>query len=254
MRRLIFALGLQWRGLILALGFLTRLPLPTLRDFQPAELARAVVWFPVAGLVVGAAVTLAVVLGAQLDPWLAAFAGVVVWAWITGGLHLDGLADTADALGAAHRDPERFFTVLADPHVGSFGVIALVLQLTAKLVMLHWLLMLNTPWGVLVLIPAWARWAAAGWTLLLPPLKPGLGERFGWRGNRLGWIVGGLALAAFSAAAPAALVALFPAVLWGGWMRVKLGGQTGDVLGAGIEWCESVSLLLAGVFVGVIVA
>ena len=253
MRRLIFALGVQWRGLILALGFLTRLPLPALRDFQPAELARAVVWFPVAGLVVGVAVTLAVMLGAQLDPWLAAFAGVVVWAWITGGLHLDGLADTADALGAAHRDPERFFAVLADPHVGSFGVIALVLQLTAKLVLLHWLVTLDLPWLVIVLIPAWARWAAAGWTLL-PPLKSGLGERFAWRGNRLGWIVGGLALAAFSAAAPLALVSLVPAVLWGGWMRVKLGGQTGDVLGAGIEWCESVSLLLAGIFVGVIVA
>jgi adenosylcobinamide-GDP ribazoletransferase len=249
MHGLISTLNLQWRGLILALGFLTRLPLPALRDFQPDELPRAVVWFPVAGLVVGAAVTLAVVLGALLDPWLAALAGVVVWTWITGGLHLDGLADTVDALGAAHRDPARFFAVLADPHVGSFGVIALVLQLTAKLVLLHWLLTLDTPWGVLVLIPAWARWAAAGWTLLLPPLKPGLGERFAWRGNRLGWIVGGLALAAFSAAAPVALVALVPAVLWGGWMRVKLGGQTGDVLGAGIEWSESVALLLAGVLI-----
>ncbi|MHB0916826.1 MAG: adenosylcobinamide-GDP ribazoletransferase, partial [Thiobacillus sp.] len=79
------------RGLILALGFLTRLPLPALRDFQPAELARALVWFPAAGLVVGAAVALAAALGAALDPWLGALAGVVMWAWITSGLHLDGL-------------------------------------------------------------------------------------------------------------------------------------------------------------------
>ena len=93
MRGLILALGLQWRGLILALGFLTRLPLPALRDFQPAELARAVVWFPVAGLAVGAAVALATALGARFDPWLGALAGVIVWTWITGGLHLDGLAD-----------------------------------------------------------------------------------------------------------------------------------------------------------------
>ena len=234
------------RGLILALGFLTRLPLPALRDFQPAELARAVVWFPAAGLVVGAAVALAASLGAALDPWLGALAGVVMWTWITGGLHLDGLADTVDALGAAHRDPARFHAVLADPHVGSFGVIALVLQLAAKLVLLHWLLTLDLPWLTLVLIPAWARWAAAGWTLLLPPLKPGLGERFAWQGNRAGWAAGGLALAALSLAAPAAFVALIPAVLWGIWMRIKLGGQTGDVLGAGIEWSESVALLGAG--------
>ena len=235
------------RGLILALGFLTRLPLPAVRDYQPAEFAQALVWFPAAGLVVGAAVALAAALGAALDPWLGALAGVVMWAWITSGLHLDGLADTADALGAAHRDPARFLAVLADPHVGSFGVIALVLQLAAKLVLLHWLLLLESPWLALVLIPAWARWSAAGWALLLPPLKPGLGERLARHGKPAGWIAGGLALAAISAAAPLAFVALVPALLWGLWMRLKLGGQTGDILGAGIEWSESAALLLAGV-------
>ena len=240
------------RGLILALGFLTRLPLPAVRDFQPAELARALVWFPAAGLVVGAAVALVAALGALLDPWLGALAGVVMWAWITSGLHLDGLADTADALGAAHRDPARFLAVLADPHVGSFGVIALVLQLLAKLVLLHWLLLLELPWLVLVLIPAWARWSAAGWALLLPALKPGLGERVSRNGKRAGWIIGGLALAATSAVVPPAFAALIPTLLWGVWMRIKLGGHTGDILGAGIEWCESAALLLAGVFFTVI--
>lgn len=240
------------RGLILALGFLTRLPLPALRDFQPTELARALAWFPVAGLVVGAAVALAAALGAALDPWLGALAGVVMWAWVTSGLHLDGLADTADALGAAHRDPARFLAVLADPHVGSFGVIALVLQLAAKLVLLHWLLMLDVPWLVLVLIPAWARWSAAGWALVLPPLKPGLGECVSRHGNRGGWVAGGLALAAASAAAPPVFAALIPALLWGVWMRRRLGGHTGDILGAGIEGCESGALLLAGIALTVI--
>lgn len=235
------------RGLILALGFLTRLPLPEVRDYQPAEFARALVWFPAAGLVVGAAVALAAALGATLDPWVGALAGVVMWVWITSGLHLDGLADTADALGAAHRDPARFLAVLADPHVGSFGVIALVLQLAAKLVLLHWLLLLELPWLVLVLIPVWARWSAAGWALLLPSLKPGLGERLARDGKPAGWIAGGLALAAISAVSQLALVALIPALLWGIWMKLKLGGQTGDILGAGIEWSESAALLLAGV-------
>lgn len=235
------------RGLILALGFLTRLPLPAVRDYQPAEFARARVWFPAVGLIVGVAVALAAALGAALDPWVGALAGVVMWVWITSGLHLDGLADTADALGATHRDPTRFLAVLADPHVGSFGVIALVLQLAAKLVLLHWLLLLELPWLVLVLVPAWARWSAAGWALLLPPLKPGLGERLSNHGKRAGWIAGGLALAAISAASPLAFAALIPALLWGVWMKLKLGGQTGDILGAGIEWSESAALLLAGV-------
>lgn len=239
--------------MILALGFLTRLPLPAVRDYRPADLARALGWFPAAGLVVGVAVALAAAMGAALDPWLGALAGVVMWVWITSGLHLDGLADTADALGAAHRDPARFLTVLADPHVGSFGVIALVLQLVAKLVLLHWLLTLDLPWLVLVLIPAWARWSAAGWALLLPALKPGLGERVSRHGKRAGWIAGGLVLAAISAASAFAFAALIPALLWGVWMRLKLGGQTGDILGAGIEWCESVAMLLTGIFFTVII-
>jgi adenosylcobinamide-GDP ribazoletransferase len=240
------------RGLILALGFLTRLPLPALRDFQAAELARALPWFPVAGLVVGAAVALAAVLGAAFDPWLGALVGLAMWIWITGGLHLDGLADTADALGAAHRDPTRFLAVLADPHVGSFGVIALVLQLMSKLVLLHWLLVLESSWLVLVLIPAWARWSAAGWAVLLPPLKPGLGERLSRNSHLAGWIAGGLGLAATSAAEPLAFAILIPAFFWGVWMWIKLGGHTGDTLGAGIEWCESAALLLAGFFFTVI--
>ena len=68
-----------------------------------------------------------------------------------------------------------------------------------------------------------------------------------WHGNRAGWVAGGLALAALSLAAPLAFAALAPAVLWAAWIQLKLGGQTGDVLGAGIEWSESVTLCLAGI-------
>lgn len=233
------------RGLILALGFLTRLPLPALRDFRAEELARAIVWFPVAGLFVGAAVAGTTVAAGQFDPWLGALAGLIVWVWITGGLHLDGLADSADALGAAHRDPARFLAVLADPHLGSFGVIALVLQLIAKLILLKLALQHALAWPVLLLIPAWARWAAAGWTLWLPSLKPGLGEQFAWNGNRGGWVLGGVALGATAYWQPVAALALLPAAAYGLWLKIKLGGQTGDLLGAGIEIVESLSLLLA---------
>jgi adenosylcobinamide-GDP ribazoletransferase len=283
------------RGLILALGFLTRLPVPALRDFQPAELARASVWFPVAGLVVGAGVAAAALAGNRLDPWLGALAALVVWVWISGGLHLDGLADSADALGAAHRDPARFLAVLADPHLGSFGVLALVLQVLAKLILLQLALTHGLPWAALLLIPAWARWAAAGWAIWLPSLKSGLGERFsanpraalssslsplaglrqgrseaagfpaacpsrvegaargqpaavapGGPTPRAGWWTGGLLLLAASALwHPAAALALVPALGWGLWLKRRLGGQSGDLLGAGIEIVESAALLLA---------
>jgi adenosylcobinamide-GDP ribazoletransferase len=147
------------RGLILAIQFLTRLPTPGLAGFQSGELAGSVVWFPLAGLLVGGLVALAAWLGGQLDPWLGALLALAVWVWVTGALHLDGLADLADALGAAHRpdDPqdrrERLLAVLADPHLGVFGGAALVMQVIAKLV----LLMLVAQAGAylaLILIPA----------------------------------------------------------------------------------------------------
>ncbi|MFM9449620.1 adenosylcobinamide-GDP ribazoletransferase, partial [Streptomyces acidiscabies] len=76
-------------------------------------------------------------LGAQRDPWAGALFALVGWVGVTGALHLDGLGDMADAAGAAHGDRARLSAVLADPHIGSFGVVAIALQLLAKLVLLR---------------------------------------------------------------------------------------------------------------------
>ena len=230
------------RGLILAFQFLTRLPVPRV-DVEPQELARTAVWFPVVGLVIGVVLALAMLLGAMISPWIAALAGLLVWVWITGGLHLDGLADVSDALGAAHGDRERFHEVLKDPHVGSFGVIALVLQLLAKLVLLAQL-----PAGVVVpallLLPAWARWGPMVWTLTVPPLSEGLGSRFrdgqDWRPA-----AGYAAVLALASVwlAPLLLAALAIVPLIALYWRRRLGGMTGDCHGASVEVTET--LLLA---------
>ena len=105
------------KGLILALQFLTRLPMPRVQADE-ADFARSMRWFPAAGLVVGLVVAGAAWAGARLDPWIGALAGLVAWVAVTGALHLDGLSDLADASGAAHKDRERMLAVMADPHVG----------------------------------------------------------------------------------------------------------------------------------------
>lgn len=231
------------RGFFLALQFLTRLPTPAVRGFEAEDLARSAAWFPAVGLLLGGLLALVGLAAQPFDPWLAALLVLIAWAWLTGGLHLDGLADTFDALGAAHRDKERFLQVLADPHVGSFGVIALVLQLVAKLVLLGVAFSHGVSLLALLLIPAWARLGALWWSQSLPPLKPGLGERFKWRAGRwlpLAWL--GLLLAA---SLPTAGLWLAPLVLWF-WQRfllIKVGGMTGDCLGAGVEVSESLLLL-----------
>ncbi|TCS73938.1 cobalamin-5'-phosphate synthase [Sulfuritortus calidifontis] len=231
------------RGFFLALQFLTRLPTPAVRGFQAEDLARSAAWFPAVGLLLGALLALVGFAVQGFDPWLAALLTLIAWVWLTGGLHLDGLADTFDALGAAHRDRERFLQVLSDPHVGSFGVIALVLQLMAKLVLLglafsHGI----SPWALL-LIPAWARLGALWWSQSLPPLKPGLGERFTWRAGRglpLLWL--GIL---FALSLPFAGLWLAPLILvfWRHFLGAKIGGMTGDCLGAGVEVSEGLMLL-----------
>lgn len=228
------------KHLILALQFLTRLPLPRV-EADASDFAAAMRWFPLAGLAVSAAVALPWWLLQARDPWLGALAGLVGWIAMTGALHLDGLGDVADGAGAAHGGRERLSAVMADPHVGSFAVVVIVLQLLAKLVLLHALP--PSQWAALVVVPVLARIGPIAWALALPPLHEGLGSRF-----RSG--IGPVHLALWGAVAVVAaivwnpaLAALFVAVpAWGWWLRARLGGISGDGHGAGIELVESVLL------------
>ena len=235
------------RTFVHALQFLTRLPAPALSEFDPKDLSRSAVWFPVVGLIVGGFVAFGVWAGGHVSPWVGALIGLIAWIGITGALHLDGLGDVADGLGASHRDPERFLDVLRDPHVGAFGVIAITLQIVAKLILLAEIPASNA-WALaaLVLIPAWARWGTQVWSLAVPPLAKGSGERFSWQISKPVVAAQGLVLAAVSAwAAPALLGALLIVPLVAVYWKVRLGGITGDCLGASVEITETLLLLLA---------
>jgi adenosylcobinamide-GDP ribazoletransferase len=233
------------RGLILALQLLTRLPTPQLKSFEPAWLAESARWFAMVGLLLGGLLYGTALLAGRYDPWTGALAGVLLWVALTGALHLDGLADLADALGAAHRSRERFLEVLKDPHVGSFGVVVLVLALAAKLVLLM-LLLKHRHLMALLLIPAWARLCTVGWALTLPPLAPGSGAAFAQRSDWPALLLNLAALAALSTwLAPALLAAPLAGLAWWAYLKRRLGGMTGDCLGAGVELCEIVLLALA---------
>lgn len=229
------------KRLIVAFGFLTRLPMPRVTA-DADDFAAAIRAYPIVGLVIGALLAASGAAGSLLDPWIGAVAALLVWVAITGALHLDGLGDLADGLGAAHRDRARLLAVMADPHVGSFGVVAIVLQLLAKLVLLHALT--PTGWGPLVLVPFAARIGPLAWARWLQPLREGLGAMVA-RAVRprdvIGW---GLVLSAVAVVVPALLVTPLLLLAFGGWLRWRIGGVTGDCHGAGIELVET-SLLLA---------
>lgn len=235
------------RGLILAVQFLTRLPTPQLADFRQQELSGSAVWFPVVGMLIGLLLFFAAWLGQHAGPWLAGLLMMLVWVGVTGALHLDGAADLADALGASHRDSERFFSVLKDPHIGSFGVVVLVALMLTKLVTLAWLVQADAGlFWPLLLIPAWARLGSIYWSESLKPLVAGSGERFAWQipvysiplwGGLLfllSWIV---------VSFPFALLAVVILWLWRSYLHWRLAGMNGDCLGAGVEYSECVMLL-----------
>ncbi|AJA11534.1 Cobalamin synthase [Sphingopyxis fribergensis] len=231
------------KGLIVAIQFLTRLPTPRIA-VSGDEFAASMRWFPAVGLIVGAFVAGAGWAGARIDPWTGALCALVIWVAVTGALHLDGLGDIADASGAAHKDREQLLAVLGDPHVGSFAVVAIALQLLAKLVLLHALLDAEAVIAI-ALIPFAARIGPLVWSRALPDLHAGLGARFRNAMRPIDFGIWSLALVAAAWFSPSLLAAPLIVLLWGAWLLRKIGGISGDGHGAGIELGESLLLAAA---------
>jgi adenosylcobinamide-GDP ribazoletransferase len=231
------------KGLIVAIQFLTRLPTPHI-DVSGDEFAASMRWFPAVGLIVGAFVTGAGWAGARIDPWTGALAALVVWVTVTGALHLDGLGDIADASGAAHKDRARLIAVLSDPHVGSFAVVTIALQLIAKLVLLHALIE-REAFAAIALVAFAARIGPLVWSRALPDLHAGLGSRFRHAVREIDFIIWGVLLVGAAWVSPSLLVAPLVFLFWGWWLMRRIGGISGDGHGAGIEVGESALLAAA---------
>jgi len=245
----VYQSGQYMRGLILAFQFLTRLPTPQLEDFKQEELSTSAIWFPLVGLVIGLLLVIAAQIGMHASSWMAALLAVLIWVGVTGALHLDGAADLADALGASHRDPERFMSVLKDPHIGTFGVVVLISLILTKVISVAWLVASPeaTLW-TLLLIPAWVRLGSMYWSQTLQPLMPGSGEQFAWKIPKNSLWIWAAALALLSLITVSllfVLIAVAALLLWRTFLQWRLGGMSGDCLGAGIEYCECAMLLAA---------
>jgi adenosylcobinamide-GDP ribazoletransferase len=244
-RRPLAALGL-------AITFLTIVPM-RLREPVP-PLGSAAGWFPAVGAAVGAlAGVVSYLAEPALGPLVAAVLAVVVLVVITGALHQDGLADCADGLGV-RGDRARRLAVMREPTVGTFGVLAVALWL---------LLVVGAVSGLdrthmvraLVVMAATGRWAALLHASATPPARrDGLGS---------GFQVDGLGVAAGTILAVAAAVAVggigpglsvlaagaVVAALITAWARGRLGGRTGDTLGATVAVAEAtVAVVLLGAF------
>lgn len=239
-----------WAELRIAGSFLTRFPVAGNVPCDSLRLGRSMAFFPAVGLILG-------LLLAGADRGLAVFLpravtdGLLVLLLVlaTGALHLDGLADTVDGL-AGGRDRESALRIMKDSRVGAMGAIALVMALLLKYLALH-----SIPeefkGAALVLAPSAGRWAPVVLAAFSPYVRPGGGT--GAFSDHVGKREILIATATVSAAALGLfgirallllpLLALTAAGLFL-YFRKKLGGVTGDVLGASVEIVEVLTLML----------
>jgi adenosylcobinamide-GDP ribazoletransferase len=229
------------RALVAAVAFLTRIPTGG-RSFDVSSGAAV---FPVVGAAVGAAVGGTAYGLALVVPSLAA-AGIAValGALLTGALHLDGLADSADALGARSR--ERALAIMRDHAIGTYGAAALALDLVVKTAALASLAGRSRVVLEALAAGALSRAGPVVLALALPPVRTdGAGAAF--RVSPLAAIVAIVLAAALAVPADALLVAVAAAavLVLGAWLHRWLGGRTGDTLGAAVELAETAVLVAA---------
>lgn len=239
----------------LAVQFLTRLPVPAGPENTEEDQGRALLFYPVVGLVIGTLLSFAQQLFSGADHLLAAALVLAVWVLVTGGLHLDGLADSADAWLGGHGDRERTLAIMKDPASGPAGVMLLVLVLLLKFTALAAVTAADSL-APLMLAPVLGRAALLPLFVTTPYVRPGgLGEALSrhasQNGVRIALIL--VALLALFAGLAGLLMLLAAALmyLWLRWLMMeRIGGTTGDTAGALVELVETAVLVAAALVVG----
>lgn len=257
------------RSLRLAVGLLTVIPVGDVGDVDRRIAGRAMLWAPAVGLMlggIGAVIVWAVraLVPTTLGPFLASVLAIGALAYLTRALHLDGLADTADALGSGRRG-DAALEIARRGDVGPFGVVALVLVLLVQVAALA--VASDAGWGALSLVVAvvTGRLAAVvACTRGIPAARPeGLGALVAGtvpRAVALAWVVIALGVAAAAGAwltgvAWAPVLAVVAGLALGLSIVVRsvgrLGGINGDVLGAVIEVSATTALVILALGVSV---
>jgi adenosylcobinamide-GDP ribazoletransferase len=235
----------EWRLFLTAVQYFTRVPVPAWVGHSERQLNDAARWFPAVGIGVGlvaAATYLAI--APWTTPWLGLALALAATAWLTGAFHEDGLADTVDGLGGGYTR-ERALEIMKDSRIGTYGALALVLCTAVKLAALASAPAL-LPWA-LVAGHALSRWLAVTVIATQDYVRDDASSRAKPLSHAIG--AGGLAVATVCGLAPLALVgpaaagglaaAVSARLFLGALFRRRLGGYTGDCLGATQQVCEA---------------
>jgi len=235
-------------ALLIALQFLTRLPVSLPGMPTPEQVGRSLLWYPAVGLLLGLLLWGAHLLLEQTSALLQSAIILALWVALSGGLHLDGLADTADAWVGGFGDRERTLTIMKDPRSGPIAVVVLVLLLLLKFAALFTLLQAGQ--GIYLMLLPWLGRSLLPLLLATTPYvrAGGLGQALADHLPRrqLPWVLGvhvaGMLLFGWQG-----LLALMAGLLLFAWLRrallQRLGGTTGDTAGALVELAECGALL-----------
>lgn len=235
-----------------AIKFLTILPVPGSWNGDEKALARSVPCFPLVGLLVGfIAAILDYAFGLVLPLLPASTLTIIILVCLTGGLHMDGLADTADGFFSA-RPRDKMMEIMRDSRTGVMGVLAVLFVVLIKVTLLA-NITASARWVLILIMPLAGRAAIVALITALPYARPGGGlatlfaDRRSWLHCLWAWgvlfaLAGGLAQGVGFAAA---ILALLITALFILYNRSKLGGYTGDTLGAVCELAEIAPLLAA---------
>jgi adenosylcobinamide-GDP ribazoletransferase len=228
-----------------ALQFLTIIPGP--KNLPSVDWGWAAIFFPVIGLLLGAVLVLSdFPLRLLASPGLCAAVLVAILAFLTRALHLDGLSDTFDGLGAGG-DRDRMLAIMDDSHVGAFGMIAVLLVLILKIEAIQ-----STDadrWRLLLAAPILSRWAMVVLGYRSLPTKPGLGSSFirhlENKHVAVASIISVMLLAVILRAGGIALILLTGLFTWAikTYFHRRLGGINGDIFGAVGELTETFALV-----------
>jgi len=229
----------------LAVSFLTRLPVPNLGSLQAPDFGRAALYYPVVGLLLGFLLCLPVWLFSGADSFLLAAIITVLWAALTGGLHLDGVADSADAWLGGLGDQEKTHRILKDPLVGAAGVIAVVSVLLLKCAALS-VILSQGQWSLILVAPFLGRALILVLFLTTPYVRAG-GLASEVKHYLPKTIASYIVIACLFIAVAQSFTGLLVMGLgfWGlrRLMMQRLGGCTGDTAGAGVEIGEMLWLV-----------
>jgi adenosylcobinamide-GDP ribazoletransferase len=237
-----------------AFQFLTRIPMPSIA-FEADSLSRATKFFPLVGLVVGSGAVLLQKLGLlHLSRSLVALIVLVYFVLVTGCLHEDGLADTADGFGGG-QSKERILAILRDSRIGSYGATALVLSLLARYLLLASLPLEHFA-AYIISSHVLCRWSSLPLSYFLPAAREQVGQGAQIAkltslpslifGSVFSLAVVSIALRR-SAAAPV-IVAILIAALSGWFYARELEGVTGDCFGATNQLTE-IAVYFCGVWI-----